>query len=114
MGIGSRWPLVEKSHQTNSGKLYKQKNIIAWQRGDKMSHNVLTAIANIVAFGNNDLKSYASTYLIKINAVGEQLEFYIKDALAASFKLPQVKKQAAYSQVFSYLGNQNNPSSLSP
>ena len=74
-----------------------------------MSHNVLTAISNIVAFGNNDLKSYASTYLIRINAVGEQLEFYIKDALAASFKLPQAKKQAAYSQVFSYLGNQNNP-----
>ncbi len=74
-----------------------------------MAHNVLTAISNIVAFANTDLKSYASTYLIRINAVGEQLEFYIKDALATSFKLPQAKKQAAYSQVFSYLGNQNNP-----
>ena len=58
-----------------------------------MAHNVLTAISNIVAFSNTDLKSYASTYLIRINAVGEQLEFYIKDALATSFKLPQAKKE---------------------
>ncbi len=74
-----------------------------------MDHNILNAIQNIISFGSNDLNGYASTYLNRINAVGEQLEFYIKDALAASFKLPQAKKQAAYSQVFSYLGNQNNP-----
>lgn len=74
-----------------------------------MSHNILNAIMNIISFGSNDLNSYASTYLNRINAVGEQLEFYIKDALATSFKLPQAKKQAAYSDVFSYLGNQNNP-----
>ncbi len=74
-----------------------------------MANNILRAILNIAAFGNNDLKSYASTYLNRINAVGEQLEFYIKDAIATSFKLPQAQKQAAYSKVFSYLGNQNNP-----
>ena len=74
-----------------------------------MAPNILRAILNIAAFGNNDLRSYASTYLIRINAVGEQLEFFIKDAIATSFKLPQAKKQTAYSQVFSYLGNQNNP-----
>jgi hypothetical protein len=76
---------------------------------EKMTNNILRAILNIVAFGNNDLKSYASTYLNRINAVGEQLEFYIKDAIATSFKLAQAQKQAAYSEVFSYLGNQNNP-----
>ena len=74
-----------------------------------MADNILRAILNIAAFGNNDLKSYASTYLNRINAVGEQLEFYIKDAIATSFKMPQAQKQAAYSKVFSYLGNQNNP-----
>ena len=74
-----------------------------------MTNNVLRAILNIVAFGNNDLKSYASTYLNRINAVGEQLEFYLKDAIATSFKLPQAQKQLTYSKVFSYLGNQNNP-----
>ncbi len=74
-----------------------------------MANNILRAILNIVAFGNNDLKSYASTYLNRINAVGEQLEFYIKDAIATSFKLSQAQKQISYSKVFSYLGNQNNP-----
>jgi len=74
-----------------------------------MADNILRAILNIAAFGNNDLRSYASTYLNRINAVGEQLEFYIKDAIATSFKLPQAQKQAAYSKVFCYLGNQNNP-----
>jgi len=74
-----------------------------------MANNILRAILNIAAFGNNDLRSYASTYLNRINAVGEQLEFYIKDAVATSFRLPQEQKQAAYSKVFSYLGNQNNP-----
>jgi hypothetical protein len=74
-----------------------------------MADNILRAILNIAAFGDNDLKSYASTYLNRINAVGEQLEFYIKDAIAASFKLQQAQKQTVYSKVFSYLGNQNNP-----
>ncbi|MBW2984061.1 NgoPII family restriction endonuclease [Candidatus Woesearchaeota archaeon] len=74
-----------------------------------MANNVLSAITNIVSFGSNDLRAYASTYLIRINAVGEQLEFYVKDAIADSFKLHQDKKDAAYSSVFSYLGNQNNP-----
>ena len=74
-----------------------------------MSNNILRAILNIVGFENNDLKSYASTYLNRINAVGEQLEFYIKDAIASSFKLSQSQKQINYSKVFSYLGNQNNP-----
>lgn len=74
-----------------------------------MGNNIIRAVLNIIAFGNNDLKSYASTYLNRINAVGEQLEFYIKDAIASSLKLPQAQKQTAYSKVFSYLGNQNNP-----
>ena len=74
-----------------------------------MANNILRAILNIASFGNNNLKSYASTYLNRINAVGEQLEFYIKDAIATSFKLPQSQKQSAYSKIFSYLGNQNNP-----
>src|SRR3989344_1491577 len=74
-----------------------------------MTNNILRAILNIVEFGENDLKSYASTYLNRINAVGEQLEFYIKDAIASSFKLPQAQKQSIYSKIFSYLGNQNNP-----
>jgi hypothetical protein len=74
-----------------------------------MPSNILTAIRNIAGFRNNDLKSYSSTYLIRINAVGEQLEFYVKDAICGSFKLAQLEKEAKYRQVFSLLGNQNNP-----
>jgi hypothetical protein len=74
-----------------------------------MGNNILRAILNIASYKNNDLKSYASTSLNRINAVGEQLEFYIKDAIASSFKLPQGKKEEEYSKVFSWLGNQNHP-----
>lgn len=71
--------------------------------------NILDAIANIIDFGSFDLRSYASTYLIRINAAGEQLEFYIKDAIADSLRQSQPEKEDAHSRVFSYLGNQNNP-----
>lgn len=79
------------------------------QRGDKMAHNILNAISNIISFGSNDLKDYASTYHIRINAVGEQLEFFIKDSLADAFKLQLENKQQKYNDVFSWLGNQNHP-----
>ncbi|MBS3141414.1 NgoPII family restriction endonuclease [Candidatus Woesearchaeota archaeon] len=74
-----------------------------------MSNNILRAILNIASYRNNDLKSYASKSLNRINAVGEQLEFYIKDAIASSFKSLQEKKEEEYSKVFSWLGNQNHP-----
>src|SRR3989338_3802340 len=79
------------------------------KNGGKMGANVIRAILNIASFKNNNLKSYASTYLNRVNAVGEQLEFYIKDALSSSFKLPHDKKQKEYAEVFSWLGNQNHP-----
>ncbi len=74
-----------------------------------MAYNVLNAVNNIISFGSNDLKDYASTYHIRINAVGEQLEFFVKDSLADSFKLQLENKQQKYSDVFSWLGNQNHP-----
>lgn len=74
-----------------------------------MSPNLLTAIKNIADFENNDLRNYSSTYLVRINAVGEQLEFYVKDALCGSFRFPHQEKEARYREVFSLLGNQNNP-----
>jgi hypothetical protein len=75
-----------------------------------MSSNVLRAFSNIAAFRNNDLSSYSSTYEIRINAVGEQLEYFIKDAFANSFAVVgQDRKHNAHQNVFSYLGTQNNP-----
>ncbi len=77
-----------------------------------MSDNILNAINNIISFGNYDLKDYTSMYLIRINAVGEQLEYYIKDSIAGTFKTAQEQKEIEYNKVFSYLGNQNNPPDL--
>src|SRR3989344_2127751 len=77
-----------------------------------MGTNILRAILNISSFGNYNLKNYASNYLNRVNAVGDQLEFYIKDSLASSFKISSEKKHEVYSKTFSWLGNQNHPPDL--
>jgi hypothetical protein len=74
-----------------------------------MCPSILSAIQNIFQFRNSNLAAYSSTYLIRINAVGEQLEFYVKDAICGSFMLPMRQKERRYQEVFSLLGNQNNP-----
>ena len=71
--------------------------------------NILTAIANIVSFKENNLKDYATKYLIRINAVGDRLEFYVQDAIAGTFKKKQEEKEEEYDKVFSYQGSQNHP-----
>jgi len=46
----------------------------------------------------------------RANNVGEALEFYMRDAFCDTFSEKDVqKKKDAYSENFSYLGNQNNP-----
>lgn len=74
-----------------------------------MGNNIITAIINIANFGVFDLKNYATKSHIRINAVGDQLEFYIKDAIADCFEKNQDEKEKEHEKVFSYLGNQNNP-----
>ncbi len=74
-----------------------------------MENNIIKAITNIVNFGNYDLKDYASKSHIRINAVGEQLEFFVKDSIANSFEIEKEKKEEGYSKVFSWFGNQNHP-----
>lgn len=71
--------------------------------------NILTAIANIVSFRENNLKDYATKYLIRINAIGDRLEFYVQDAIAGTFKRKQEEKEEEYDKVFSYQGSQNHP-----
>ena len=60
-----------------------------------MCPNLLTAIKSIAEFKNNDLKDYFASYQIRVNQVGEQLEFYIRDAICGSFKW--IKQGWAYS-----------------
>ena len=71
--------------------------------------NILNAITNIVSFKINNLNEYATKYLIRINAVGDKLEFYIEDAIAGTFKKKQEEKENEYKKVFSYQGSQNHP-----
>ena len=58
-----------------------------------MEHNIITTILNIATFKDNDLKEYSSNYLNRINAAGEQLEFFIKDAIAGTFREKQKSKK---------------------
>ncbi len=74
--------------------------------------NILSAIANIASFRENNLNDYATKYLIRINAVGDRLEFYTKDAIAGTFKKNPQEKEEEYQNVFSWQGSQNNPPDL--
>lgn len=77
----------------------------------KLNHmsNVLRAIININALRDNNLRAYSTAYLNRINAAGEQLESYIKDAVASSFRSNEAIRIVKHNQIFAYLGNQNNP-----
>jgi hypothetical protein len=77
-----------------------------------MLTNLLKAIKNIADYHNNDLKEYSSTYLIRINASGEALEFFVKDAFCNSFTQPKEEKENIHRKAFSWLGNQNFPPDL--
>jgi hypothetical protein len=45
----------------------------------------------------------------RINSVGEALENYVQDIFANSFELSETDRLKKFSEVFSYIGNQNNP-----
>jgi hypothetical protein len=74
-----------------------------------MNTNILVAIKNIVQSPVTNLVSFYNSHN-RINNVGEALEIYIKDVFANSVNVPSLEdKNRIYSEVFSYLGNQNNP-----
>ncbi len=74
-----------------------------------MGDNIISAILNIAKFKNNNLQTYSSKSNIRINAVGDLLEFYVKDAISGAFDKKEKDKELEYTKVFSCLGNQNNP-----
>lgn len=74
--------------------------------------NLLEAIFNIVNNNELDLGSYFKSRN-KINAVGDSLEFFIKDAFCNSFNITlRDKETAIYPEFFSYIGNSSNPPDL--
>jgi len=71
--------------------------------------NILKAILNIA---NNPIIKLKNSYSGRntINNIGVALEAYIQDAFAGTIsENNSVKRNQAISNIFSYLGNQNNP-----
>lgn len=70
--------------------------------------NILEAICNIVENPISQIKSYYSNRN-QMNNMGEALETFIKDVFANTIQLDENLKLEKYNEVFSWLGNQNNP-----
>jgi hypothetical protein len=70
--------------------------------------NLLKAINLIVENPIIKVKDYY-TGRNRANSVGEALENYVKDIFADSFELTEPERLLKFNEVFSYLGNQNNP-----
>lgn len=74
-----------------------------------MSANILSAIVNIINNPIYELKSFYQSRN-RANNMGELLEAYVKDVFAGTInETSEVDRNNKYNQVFSYLGNQNNP-----
>ena len=75
----------------------------------KNNKNIINAIINIVKNPILDLKGH-STGHNRTNNMGEALEEYIKDLFSGTvFEKDETKRMEIISEVFSYLGNTNNP-----
>lgn len=71
--------------------------------------NILEAICNIIENPITEIKKYYSGRN-QMNNMGEALETYVKDAFANTIsEEKEIIKLEKYNQVFSWLGNQNNP-----
>lgn len=74
-----------------------------------MTTNILKAIINLVEFKRNDLVGFYNS-TIRINQMGDALEYYIKDLFCTSIgNNNKAEKDKEHSRYLSYIGNQNNP-----
>ena len=72
--------------------------------------NILTAIYNILNQEEHVMANAMNRQRNRANNMGEALEGYMKDAFANTLEMPAgEEKNTIYNQVFSWLGNQNNP-----
>ena len=75
----------------------------------KNNKNIIDAIINIVKNPILELKEYSISHN-RANSMGEALEEYIKDVFSGTlFEKDKNKRIEIISEVFSYLGNTNNP-----
>ena len=70
--------------------------------------NLINAIINVI---NNPILELKTHYSNKnrANNSGDALEEFIKDLFADSFNLASEDRNRKWNEVFSYLGNSNNP-----
>ena len=75
----------------------------------KNNKNIIDAIINIVKNPIVELKEYSISHN-RANSMGEALEEYVKDIFSGTlFENDKNKRLEIISEVFSYLGNTNNP-----
>ncbi len=70
--------------------------------------NIVDAICNLVRNPILELVSYDAN-VNRANAMGDALEEYVKDLFAGTFGLTGEDRNVRLGEVFSYLGNANNP-----
>lgn len=71
--------------------------------------NILSALQNLIENPITDLQDHYSG-ANRANSMGDALETYVKDLFCGSTGLTDPnKRNSKYEQVFSYIGNQNNP-----
>ena len=71
--------------------------------------NIINAIMQLVTNPKFELKAYSESHN-RANNMGEALEEYIKDIFAGTVnEKDENTRNQKISEVFSYLGNQNNP-----
>lgn len=71
--------------------------------------NIIDAIINLVINPKFELKAYSESHN-RANNMGEALEEYVKDIFAGTVnEKDENARNQKLSEVFSYLGNQNNP-----
>lgn len=71
--------------------------------------NIINAIMQLVTYPKFELKAYSESHN-RANNMGEALEEYIKDIFASTVnETDENTRNQKLSEVFSYLGNQNNP-----
>jgi type-2 restriction enzyme ngoPII len=75
----------------------------------KNDKNIIDAIINIVKNPILELREYSISHN-RANSMGEALEEYVKDIFSGTlFETDKNKRMEIISEVFSYLGNSNNP-----
>lgn len=70
--------------------------------------NIIDAIINLTNVSNFTFETSKNSNN-RINAVGDNLEEFVKLLFVGTFDLEEDKKLEKISEVFSYLGNKNNP-----